>query len=66
MPTNVGGANPSIRAELVFHETPNGGAVFAFGSIAWCGSLSHDDYDNNVSRLTGNVLERFLLDAPFA
>ena len=65
MPTNIGGANPSIRAELVFHETPNGGAVFAFGSIAWCGSLAHNHYDNNVSRLTGNVIERFRSDAPF-
>ena len=65
MPTNVGTANPLIRAELVFHETPNGGAVFAFSSIAWCGSLSHNNYDNNVSRLTNNVLERFVANATF-
>jgi N,N-dimethylformamidase len=30
------------------------------GSIAYTGSLSHNRYDNNVARLTGNVLKRFL------
>ena len=55
-----------IRAEIVFFETPSGGAVFSTGSIAWCGSLSHNGYDNNVSRLTGNVLRRFMNDAPFS
>ena len=36
------------------------------GSIAWCGSLSHNGYDNNVSRITENVLRRFLDPTPFA
>lgn len=48
------------RAELVFFETPSGGAVFATGSIGWASALSHQKYDNNVSRLTRNVLMRFL------
>ena len=48
-----------IRAEVVLFETANGGAVFATGSITWCGSLPMDDYDNDVSRITGNVLRRF-------
>ena len=26
----------------------------------WCGSLSHNLYDNNVAGITGNVLRRFL------
>ena len=55
-----------MRADIVFFETPNGGAVFSTGSIAWCGSLSHNGYDNNVSRITGNVLRRFLDPTPFA
>jgi N,N-dimethylformamidase len=50
---------------MVFFETPNGGAVWSTGSIAWCGSLSWNGYDNNVSRLTGNVLRRFLDPRPF-
>ncbi|MEV0595433.1 N,N-dimethylformamidase beta subunit family domain-containing protein [Nonomuraea cavernae] len=49
-----------VRADLTFFETPGGGAVFAVGSIDWIGSLSHNDYDNNVSRVTANVLRRFM------
>ena len=48
-----------VRADMAFFETPKGGAVFAVGSMAWCGSLAHDNYQNNVARLTGNVLRRF-------
>ena len=33
-------------------------------SIAWCGSLSHNDYDNNVSRIMRNVLDRFASAEP--
>ena len=55
-----------IRAEMVFFETPGGGAVFSTGSIAWCGSLSHADYNNDVARITTNVLQRFLDETPFA
>ena len=45
-----------IRAEMVFFETPRGGAVFFTGSIAWCGSLSHEGYQNDIARITSNVL----------
>ena len=51
-----------IRAEIVYYETPNGGAVFSVGSISFCGSLPHDDYDNNISKMTDNVLTRFRSD----
>ncbi|HEV7370719.1 N,N-dimethylformamidase beta subunit family domain-containing protein [Arenibaculum sp.] len=54
-----------VRADMVFFECPNGGAVFSTGSIAYAGALSHDGYDNNIARLTRNVLERFLDPAPF-
>lgn len=60
-----GTENELVRADMVFFETPNGGAVWSSGSIAWAGSLSHNGYDNNVSRITGNVLDRFLDPAPF-
>jgi len=49
-----------VRADMVFFETPNDGAVFSVGSIAWLTSLSHNNFDNNVARVTGNVLRRFL------
>ena len=48
-----------IRAEIVYFETAHGGAVFATGSITFCGSLSHTGYDNGVSRMLGNVVRRF-------
>ncbi|WP_197378360.1 N,N-dimethylformamidase beta subunit family domain-containing protein [Mycolicibacterium mengxianglii] len=57
--------NPNARADLVFFETPEGGAVFSVGSIAWAGSLPWNNYDNNVSRITENVLQRFLDPSPF-
>ena len=53
-----------IRSEMVFFETPKGGAVFSTGSIAWSGSLSHNGYHNNVARITANVLKRFIDDEP--
>lgn len=57
-------ANP--RADVAFYETANGGAVFATGSISWAGSLHYHGYDNDVARLTRNVLNRFRDPDPFA
>ena len=51
--------NRLIRGELVFFETPKGGAVFSVGSITFCGSLSYNGYDNNISRILHNVVSRF-------
>ena len=59
-----GTVNPLVHADLAFLEYPNGGAVFSTGSIAWSGSLSFNNYSNNVSRITENVLRRFSADAP--
>ena len=57
-----------VRADMVFFETPGGGAVWSTGSIAWATSLASNGFDNNVSRITENVLRRFLdprrFDAP--
>jgi N,N-dimethylformamidase len=52
-------ANPVSRADMVYIEYPSGGAVFSTSSVAWCGCLSYNGYDNNVSRITRNVLDRF-------
>jgi N,N-dimethylformamidase len=49
-----------LRADMIYFELPNGGAVFATGSITFCGSLPHNNFDNNISTLLGNVLNRFL------
>ncbi len=48
-----------VRADMTYLETPAGGSVFSVGSIAWSASLSHAHYDNNVARVTGNVLREF-------
>jgi N,N-dimethylformamidase len=48
------------RADMVYLINQEGGAVFSVGSISWTASLSHENYRNNVSRITQNVLERFL------
>ena len=50
---------------MTFFETPVGGAVFSTGSIAWSGALSHNNYCNNISQITENVLRRFIQQAPF-
>lgn len=60
----TGDQNPFIRSDIVYFKTPNDGAVFSVGSMAWCGSFSHNNYDNNVSRLTANVIRGFLKDGP--
>ncbi|MEC8173957.1 MAG: N,N-dimethylformamidase beta subunit family domain-containing protein [Pseudomonadota bacterium] len=48
-----------IRADMVYFDCPGGGAVFSVGSITFCGSLSHNNYDNNISRILENVVSRF-------
>ena len=52
--------DPVVRADIVFFETPAGGAVFSVGSIAWFGALARDGFDNDVARITENVIRRFL------
>ena len=52
------GLNPDEGgAEIVVCETPSGGAAFSVGSIVWPASLLVDE---GVSRITANVLRRFL------
>ena len=45
-------------AEIVTFDTASGGAVFSVGSITWPAALFPDA---DVSRITKNVIERFLL-----
>jgi N,N-dimethylformamidase len=59
-----GSVSPYVRGDMVFFELPDRGAVFSASSISWCGSLSYNNYDNSVSRITENVLRRFAADGP--
>jgi N,N-dimethylformamidase len=56
----TGTEDPFVRADMVYFTNQAGGAVFSTGSIAWAGSLSHNGYNNDVSRITRNVLNRFV------
>lgn len=58
--------DPNVRADIVFYETVGGGAVFSVGSISWFGALARNGYDNDVARMTTNVLRRFADPQPFA
>ncbi len=59
------GDDPEVRADMTFFETSAGGAVFSTGSISYAGALSTNNYDNDIARLTGNVLRRFIDSTPF-
>lgn len=54
--------HPLVRGDLVFFSTANGGAMWSASSMAWCGSLQYNGCDNNVSRMTANVLQHFAQD----
>ncbi len=53
-------------SEIALTTHAGGGAVFSAGSVTWTGSLSHNRYDNNVSKITENVIRRFLDTPPGA
>jgi hypothetical protein len=48
-------------ADLIYFERPDGGRVFAAGSITFAGALADDPV---LDRITRNVLDRFLADPP--
>lgn len=56
----LGTQTDRIRSDMVYYVGSGGGGVFSVGSINWYCSLAWDDYDNNVARLTGNVIKGFL------
>ena len=56
-------SDEKVRGDVVYIERPDGGKVFTAGSVTWTGSLSYNNYSNNVARLTGNVVRQFLDEA---
>ena len=52
------------RSDITYTPTGNGGAIFAAGSMSWYPSLAYNNYDNDVARVTRNVLTRFLCAGP--
>ena len=58
--------HPNVRGDITFFTSPNGGGMFAAPSMTWATSLPMNNYDNHVSRITGNVLRRFASDEPLS
>jgi N,N-dimethylformamidase len=55
----TGSRSPDVRSDVVLQTYAGGGAVFSVGSCSWAGSLSHNGYDNDIYRVTDNVLSSF-------
>lgn len=58
-PDMTGTQSEAVRSDMVYFSNARGGAVFSVGSIAWPGAMAWNGYNNEVSRLTRNVLNRF-------
>lgn len=56
----IGTQTDEIRSDITYYESGGGGAVFSVGSINWLCSLGWNNFDNEVARLTSNVLEEFV------
>jgi N,N-dimethylformamidase len=54
------GMRPPLRADMVLVLKPGGGRVFSVGSISWTASLVDDGLDNDVARVTANVIDEFV------
>ncbi|KAK7717697.1 hypothetical protein SLS64_003192 [Diaporthe eres] len=57
MVDTVGTKCEKVRSDMVMYETCGGGSVFSVGSINWYCSLGWNKSDNNVARITWNVLK---------
>lgn len=59
-----GTQHPGVRCDLVYFTTPGHGAVFSPSSIAWSHALPCQGFDNEISRIMGNVLRAFMRPGP--
>lgn len=48
-----------VRCDLAYYTVPNGGAVFSASSMSWIPCLMANGGDNDIARITLNVLQRF-------
>lgn len=56
--------NRLVRGDVTLVYYPNGGAVFSAASMTWTGGFFHNDYDNDMTRITENVLDAFASGDP--
>lgn len=48
------------RADMIYFRVSQSGAqVFSVGSITFCGCLPYNSFDNNISKLIKNVVNKF-------
>lgn len=47
-----------LHADIIWFDVEGGGSVFSVGSITFCGSLPHNQFDNAISTLLYNVVQR--------
>ncbi len=47
-----------LQADMIYFKVPGGGSVFSTGSITFCGSLPWNNFNNNVSKLLKNIINR--------
>ncbi len=59
-PGLAGSQDYRIRADMVYFNAPNDGAVFSSGSIAFGQALPVKNFDNNISIMLGNIVDAFI------
>ena len=59
-PGLAGSQDYRIRADMVYFNAPNDGAVFSSGSIAFGQALPTQNFNNNVSIMLGNIVDAFI------
>lgn len=55
-----GSTNTDIRADMTYVKREDGGAVFSVGSINWGMCLPVNNFDNEIARISTNVLNAFI------
>ncbi len=50
-----------LQADMVYFTVPGGGSVFSTGSITFCGSLPWNNFNNNISKLLENIINKSIL-----
>lgn len=53
-----------VCCDMVYFPIDGGGAVFSGSSIAYCGALAWNDFDNDLATVTTRVLRSFCSDLP--
>jgi N,N-dimethylformamidase len=62
MPAQDGVGRPDkVRADIVYFPIEGKGAVFSVGSIVYAGAMAWNNFDNDLARLTTNVVGCFAL-----